>query len=351
MTRPKKQGNTGLPRRHWLVLALSALSGCGGGSSGAGSSDSSGGAGHWSGSETGADAATQVAGAPGTGGTGSGAQGSLPGTGGTGIFSHGTISAFGSVVLNGIHFDETGAQIHIDGGSAGRGALRLGMVAGVQGERFADGLTGRADSIEVWSVAMGRVSASQAGQFTVLGMTIKTFAGTFWEGAGPSGPAVGQWVSVWGLQGDAGASVWNATRVAVVSASNKVVATGMVSGTKDKPTLNGLLLTGSDAKKLHMGSVTRIEGELSGGASQVEVSSHHELDVRGENASSSSLVEIEGVVTSLLGGNRFLLGSVTVDASAIASQYATLKTGMKIEVYGIWQGQLLKATEIEQEDD
>jgi hypothetical protein len=57
------------------------------------------------------------------------------------------------------------------------------------------------------------------------------------------------------------------------------------------------------------------------------------------------------VVTSLLGSNRFTLGSVEVDASADASNYAKLKVGSKLEVYGTWQGQMLKATELEFEDD
>jgi hypothetical protein len=353
-----------LGRRHWIVMALSAMAGCGGGSgttsNGAGASDAgSSGGGSGNGSVTGGDTTagagntvgdTHVAGAPGTGGTGA-PQGSSPGTGGTGIFSHGSISAFGSVVLNGIHFDEAGARIQVDGASSGRGDLRLGMVAGVQGERYADGLTGRADSIEVWSIARGPVTASRAGQFTVMGMTINTQGSTFWEGVGSSGPSLGQWVAVWGLQADASASTWKATRVAVVSASNRVVATGMVSTSDGQYVLNGVELSGDDAERLHKGRVTRIEGKWEAGDSKVEVLSHHELDVRSENVSPSTLVEIEGVVTSLLGSNRFALGSVTVDASGLAPDYAKLKIGMKLEVYGTWQGQVLKATEFELEDD
>ncbi|MGS5088157.1 DUF5666 domain-containing protein [Hydrogenophaga sp. A37] len=351
-----------LGRRHWIVLALSAMAGCGGGSSteepvGAGGGAGSGGSG---GGQTpaagGGDAAadgggTQVAGAPGTGGTGS-PGGSDPGTGGTGIFSHGSISAFGSVVLNGIHFDETGASIRINGASSSPGALRLGMVAGVQGERYADGVSGKAESIEVWSIARGPVTAAGGGQFTVLGMKIKTQGSTFLEGvASASAIAAGQWVTVWGLQADAQASSWVATRVAVGSAGGLVVATGMVSGSKEQRLLNGIRLTGGDAEKLHSGRVTRVEGKWDAEAGSLEVKSDHDMDVRGENVGSSALVEIEGVVTSLLGGNRFTLGSVEVDASADASNYAKLKVGSKLEVYGTWQGQVLKATELEFEDD
>lgn len=362
-----------LGRRHWIVLALSAMAGCGGGSSSDGLGGASGGTGGGSGGgasgppESGgsgggqtpaaggggaADSGgTEVAGTPGTGGTGS-PGGSAPGTGGTGIFSHGSISAFGSVVLNGIHFDERDARIRINGASSSPGALRLGMVAGVQGERYEDGVSGKAESIEVWSIARGPVSAAGGGQFTVLGMKIKTQGSTFLEGVGSAAAiAAGQWVTVWGLQADAQASAWVATRVAVGSSGGLVVATGMVSGSREQRLLNGIRLTGGDAEKLHSGRVTRVEGQWDAEAGSLEVKSDHDIDVRGENVGSSALVEIEGVVTSLLGGNRFTLGSVEVDANADASNYAKLKVGSKLEVYGTWQGQVLKATELEFEDD
>lgn len=358
-----------LGRRHWIAIAISALAGCGGGSGttengnlqpDTGSAASGGGSGLGSGTGTGTQATsgdasaantsgdTNVAGAPGTGGTGSP---SAPGTGGTGISSHGSISAFGSVVVNGIHFDETAARIQIDGSDAGRAALRLGMVAGVQGERYTGGLTGRADAIEVWSIARGQVTASQPGQFTLMGMSIGVLGSTFLDGVGGAGPSVGQWVAVWGLQADTQASAWTATRVEMVSPSNRVVVTGLVSGSRDNVTLNGIPLKGDEAKNLHKGSVTRIDGKSEPGDARVEVLSRHRLDVRSETASPSTLVEIEGVVTSLLGNNRFLLGPFTVDASGLPSGYAKLKAGMKIEVYGTWQGQVLQATEFELEDD
>lgn len=347
-----------LGRRHWIVLALSAMSGCGGGTdpeAGTAMGTSSGGASAGTAGGQTADTAagdTQTAGAPGTGGTGEPAQGGMPGTGGTGIFSHGSISAFGSVVLNGIHFDESEAHISINGSSSGAGELRLGMVAGVQGERYADGVSGKAESIEVWSIARGTVTAASGGRFTVLGMAIQTQGSTFLEGvSSASAISAGQWVTVWGLQADAQASAWIATRVAVGSASGSVVATGMVTGDKDRRMLNGIELTGGDAEDLHSGLVTRVEGQWDAEAGTLDVESDHVIDVRAENVAPSALVEIEGVVTGLLGGNRFTLGSVEVDAVAVASDYARLKVGSKLEVYGTWQGQVLVATELEFEDD
>ena len=349
-----------LGRRHWIVIALSALGGCGGGNSGQGGSSISGSRGSSSspgsgstttGSGGAASGGTEVAGLPGTGGTGAGAQGSLPGTGGTGIFSQGSISAFGSVVLNGIHFDERGARIQIDGASSGSGALRLGMVAGIQGERYADGMTGRADSIEVWSIARGMVSATGSGGFTVLGMRIQVKASTFLEGVGSaSAIAVGQWVAVWGLQADASGSAWVATRVAVVSAGGTLVATGTVAGSKDHRTLNGIALIGDDAEKLTLGRLTRVQGYQEIGSTELKVQSHYDINVRAESTSSPGEVELEGLVTALQSNKRFLLGSVQVDGSALPN-YALVRVGAKLEVYGTWQGPVLKAREMEIEDD
>ena len=139
-----------LTRRRWMVLAASAVTaGCGGGGT------------------------TGLAG--------------LPGTGGTGVFAQGAISGFGSVIINAIKFDDTLAAVLLDGQSATSSDLRLGMVASVQGQRGSDASLGTANSIEVWSIAQGLVSAGRAtpggsGQFTLAGMTVLTDLNTVFEG-------------------------------------------------------------------------------------------------------------------------------------------------------------------------
>lgn len=79
---------TALTRRHWLVLAASILPGCGGGSG----------------------SVTAL----------------LPGTGGTGIYAQGSISGFGSVIVNGIRFDDTAATVQLDGVTRGSADLQIG---------------------------------------------------------------------------------------------------------------------------------------------------------------------------------------------------------------------------------
>ena len=195
--------NTAIRRRSVLALAVSGLAGCGGGAAGGGF----------------------LAG--------------LPGTGGTGLFAQGTIIGFGSVIVNGIRFDDTAASVQIDGLSASAQDLRLGMVADVQGLRGADLTLGVANAIEVWSIAQGLVSQVQSGQFKVAGMLVQADAATVFDGiSSVSALANGLRVAVWGLESGTDGSRWTATRVALVTAT-PMVCTGIVTATG---TLNGFAL-------------------------------------------------------------------------------------------------------------
>jgi hypothetical protein len=96
--------------------------------------------------------------------------------------------------------------------------------------------------------------------------------------------------------------------------------------------------------------IYRVEGEWHADEQELEVSSARRVDVR-RDTSPGKVVEIEGVVTSPLSGGFFTLGSVRVDASAVAGAAAALRVGQEIEVYGRWQGSVLVASELETEDD
>jgi len=160
--------NLRLTRRGWLVLTTSALAACGGGGSGGG---------------------TSTAG--------------LPGTGGTGIYAQGSISGFGSVIVNGIKFDDLQASVQVDGVTATSADLRLGMVASVQGVRGGVATLGTASSIEAWSIARGLVTQGGVvpgglGQFTLAGMTVQTDSATVFDFLGATTPlSPGLRVAVW----------------------------------------------------------------------------------------------------------------------------------------------------------
>lgn len=303
--------HTPITRRSWLALAVSALAGCGGG----------------------------------------GTVALLPGTGGTGIYAQGAIAGFGSVIVNGIRFDDVAAAVQIDGAAAGSMDLRLGMVAGVQGQRGADAALAIASRIEVWSIAQGPVTQVQAGQFVVAGMTIQTNSATVYDGIGSAAAlATGQPVKVWGLQAGADGSRWVATRVAALpNPVAKVVSSGLVSVTAEQRSLNGLAMRGSIAATMTAGQLVRVKGVLSDAGLQVE---EYKVLALPSDALSQHQVEMEGVVTEVLSTTRFMLGNIEVDISAVSISPTTpITTGLRIEVHGTVQGQLLKATALEFESE
>ena len=295
-------------RRNWLTLALSALAGCGG-----------------------ADGLTA----------------GRPGTGGTGLFAQGTITGFGSVIVNGIRFDDVTASVQIDGQAATSADLRLGMVARVQGQRGAALSLGVANAIEVWSIAQGPVSQVRTGQFVVAGMLIQTDSATVLDGISAATPLVdGMRVAVWGLMAGANATAWTATRVARVTTSTTVSSGFVGDGTK----LNGITLAGPLAASVPLGQLVRCEGALTAPGPRLQVDTFRLLDLQVSDLQQGD-AELEGLVTALLGGGRFLLGNVEIDASAasISTTAQTLAVGQRIEVHGVWQGSVLKADQLEVE--
>lgn len=305
-----------LTRRHWLVLATTGLAGCGGGG-------------------------TSTAGAPGTGGTGNYA-----------MYSQGSISGFGSVIVNGVKFDDVLATVQMDGVTATPADLRLGMVAGVQGERGADVTLGTASHIEVWSVAQGVVSQVNGSEFTLAGMTVQTDSATVFDTLGSAAQlAPGLRVAVWGLQAGTDGSHWKATRVALASAT-VVVSSGMVVLQNGQRSLNNWLLTGAAVANLAADQLVRVQGTLLSDGRSLAVTS---VKVLGAyiGTQPAGEIEIEGVVTAIPSASRLQLGSITVDTSSTvySPPGASITPGARVEVYGSWQSGLLKATKVELEDE
>lgn len=308
-----------LSRRAWLILTGGALSGCGGG--------------------------------------GSSLLTNFPGTGGTGapLFAQGSISGFGSVIINGIKFDDSKASamgnVRIDGLVATSTDLRLGMVAGVQGERNAsDASLGVANAIEVWSIAQGQISSVTASSFDLMGMVIQTDTNTSLEGVdAASALTVGQSVMVWGLQAGSDGTLWNATRVLVTNSSTQRVITGFVKESHDDLTLNGWQLSGPAAKTLEDDHLVRVEGVMGAGKSLSLTSTKVMSSGFEEHAAGS--IEIEGVVTSLLGASQFMMGNIKIDASsaAMAAKVSQLAVGGRLEVYGNWVSGVLVVSNIKLE--
>lgn len=115
------------------------------------------------------------------------------GVGGTGSFASGPITGFGSVIVNGIRFDDTGARIEAeDGSQLLRGNLGLGMIAEVEGGAVggtSTDPTATATRIRIASALVGPVTARDAATQTleVLQQPVRITPATVYAATLPDG--------------------------------------------------------------------------------------------------------------------------------------------------------------------
>ena len=95
----------------------------------------------------------------------------------------GPITAFGSVVVNGVRFDDSQATVVIEDAVGSRDQLRVGMVVQVQGRVRDDG-TGVANRIRYQDCVEGPITAMNRVQntMTVLGQTVQVDGDTVFDG-------------------------------------------------------------------------------------------------------------------------------------------------------------------------
>jgi hypothetical protein len=147
-------------------------------------------------------------------------------SGGTGApasaFASGPITGFGSVIVNGVHFDDRAATVSdTEGNTRSRDELRLGMTTDVRGSAIgvdSDGnQASQATSIVFGSEILGPLAASDlvARTLTVLGQTVDIATSTAFDSGLPGGQtalAVGNVVEIYG-HFDAATGHYAATRV------------------------------------------------------------------------------------------------------------------------------------------
>jgi hypothetical protein len=95
--------------------------------------------------------------------------------------SYGTVSQFGSIFVNGVEYDISGAQIRINGQPASESQLRVGQVVTVKGNVNADATEGAAADVSVASAVVGPLAQVDlaGGTLVVLGQRIRLLPDTF----------------------------------------------------------------------------------------------------------------------------------------------------------------------------
>ena len=305
------------------------------------------------------------------GGGGATAGGGTEGTGAP-ISSFGVMTS-GSVIVNGIRFDDTTAVIRIDDRAGTPAELRDGMRVKVRGRVNDDGVTGRADRIEVENELRGLVTVVNAAavppQFTAGGQIVyvDTTTTVFANVAGVANlVASTSYVEVHGIRDAAGRL--QASRVelqsfnAVVGDELRGTVSGYTPGIRSF-TLAGVLVSytqaatftpaGSSEAQLANGVAVEVHGTFGpGGTSFVATRIDFEdAEDSSLNPAAGDRNEIEGYVVAL----NTTLGTFTVDGRAVSYSSATqfrggaltdLANGVRVEVDGSFSGGTLVAREI-----
>lgn len=280
-------------------------------------------------------------------------------TGGTGIrtLAVGPISGFGSIVVAGVHYDDSQAQrIDDDGNALPADALGLGAVVSIDAGSVTTTATrqeAQARVVRSTPVVLGPVEAidATAGTLRVLGQAVATGPGTVYAPAlagGLGALRVGQVVAVHGLLDPAQARVV-ATRIEPRDGAGAYRVTGTVTSLD-----RNALRLGLGALVVDLAAVAPLPDGLGLGATvrlvlrTTPVSgvwTAQTLRLPGQPLPDRERVEIEGRITAFESAQRFSVAGVPVDATA-ATRSGTLALGVRVEVEGRTRDGLLVATRV-----
>lgn len=312
----------GPSRREWLLAALGLLAGCGGVDSG---------------------------------GTGTGSASTL---------AVGPITGFGSIIVNGVRYDDALAAISDDDGVVRTTAeLKLGMSAEVIASAVSvvDGVaTASASSIRVRSMIEGPVESIDlaAGQLLAIGQKVLIVAGTVFDLGGSVPLAVGDLIEVHATL-DVARSSYVATRIERRAALARYKLRGVV--TEFDPVGRTLRM---GALRIDWSGVapddpasTLAPGrllQLTLGPTPA-TGTRTALSIQADTLplADRERVELEGRVTAFTSITEFQVDGVPVDArgARFDGGAAGLVQGAKVEVKGSLRGGVLLAIEVEVEDD
>ncbi len=280
----------------------------------------------------------------------------------------GTITGFGSVIMNGIRFDDTGATVTINDQPGTVAQLKVGMVVAIDGSvndcPNADAAlcTGVASHIRFRNNLDGPITALNrlTNTIEVMGRLVEFDASTIVEGgsaAGIDGLAVGDVVSVSGLQeqdrirarfvertGTYVAGTTSMQAYGTVANLNLALGTCTVDGIPVG--FQGLGPADLPAGGLANGQYVEVTGKGNGNGL---VTADRIQDRDRVSFPDATLVQLEGYVSGFVSVADFLVATQRVDAGSakfVNGTAADLKDGVKVEVEGTMAGTLLIASKL-----
>jgi hypothetical protein len=295
----------------------------------------------------------------GGGGGGSVAGGGIGGTG-ISVASLGPVTAIGSITVNGVKYETTGAQVSRDGVLVDDDQLEVGMVVSVQGALNADGTTGTADFVTIDDSVEGPITGIAGNVLIVLGQNIVVDDTTVFDETimtGLPGLAVGDIIEVSGQLDELGSI--RATRIEKKAPGGNFEVTGFIIGKIGTIiTINNLTVDISTATLENFGSLQPAVGdyvEVVGSAFNPVTGDFIAIKVEKKNRvfDDGEEVEAEGFVT-VANGSTFTLntpsGPLAVQTDGTTEfeggVLADIKVGGKLEVEGQISGGILIADEV-----
>ena len=264
----------------------------------------------------------------------------------------GTITGFGSVIVNGVKFDDSLATVTMDGAVASRDRLRVGMVVQIRGRIHNDG-TGVADSIRYDDCAEGPITAINRVQntLTVMGQTVQVDDDTEFDGVtlrDMNSFAIGDLVEVSCLQDPANNHV-QARRIEYKGPFANGASEAEVKG----PVSNLNLAAGTCT----VGGLAVNFGGIAAGDRPAGLANGMNVEVAGRSFANGTLtadrlrdrdrdrmqlvdgdgVEAEGYVADFVSISNFKVGGQMVNAANATFRNGTaadIRNGVKVEVEG-----------------
>jgi hypothetical protein len=291
-------------------------------------------------------------------------------SGGTGaaVYASGPINGYGSIVVNGVHFDDSASSISDDDGAPrNRDYLKLGMVVEARGsaisvDRFGDS-NSRASSIVIGSEIVGPIDtvSLMANSFTVLGRQIVVQPTTVFADGLAGGLAVlsvAQVVEVHGLY-NATDDRFTATRIELKpNPANYKVQGAITAPSSDTFMIGTLSIDYSEVQpdqrpaNLVAGTILRVRLNPVPLDSGVWKANRLRDGTRKPDDGIES--KVEGLIDSITSPTQFSVAGVTVTTSALTEfdpQNQAFLVGNRVEVEGHFSSGTLAARKVEIEPD
>ena len=268
----------------------------------------------------------------------------------------GTVSGFGSIIVNGQHYDETGASVFIDErpdlpSAASVDAIRLGSQ--IRFEHQANRISQATVAAEV----IGPVSSVGADTLTVLGQTIRVNAAaaspTVFDGfTALADLTTGSIVEVHGQRNAAGEIV--ASRIELRSATGVMRVAGTVTevapdsfkiGTLTVRTAQASIVPAGQSLATGLRVAAWTDQPLANGQFVARV-----VRIGGLSVPEAAALTLDGVVTDYKTVSSFRVGGYAVDATGaqfVGGTASDLRDGRIVRASGTVNASVLRATRVE----